>query len=74
MLLQEQEVALQSLSRSNLQGKFQGPLGRCDVFVYGLDAGVHFPPLVQGKAGDHQGQYQVHHQPELGTRLGNVDF
>ena len=63
---QVQEVPLQSMSRFNVQERFQGPLRRGDAFFYG--AGVHFPP--QSNAGDQLGHHQGHYQPDL--RAGRV--
>ena len=40
-----QEVPQQSMSRSSLQGRFQGPLGRGKDYTSGPDVARQFPPL-----------------------------
>ena len=67
-----QEVPQKSMSRSSLQGRFQGPLGRGKDFTSGPDAARQFPPLTQGNVGDSQGWYQGQYQPELQARSSDV--
>ena len=67
-----QEVPQQSMSRSSLQGRFQGPLGRGNDFTSGPDVARQFPLLTQGNVGDSQGRYQGQYQPELQARSNDV--
>ena len=66
---QVEAVPLQSMSRVNLQERFQGPLWLGNAFFYSSNAGIHFHP--QSNAGDQSGRYQCHYQPDL--RAGSHD-